>query len=520
MPTGKPFFPLPNAPKDIRDAVNHLMNSVNALLGRVDKVDKAGYVTASEVVRDYGAKAQTVELSARGTAPLNVQGLIGRLAQPQYPYVPTYSSAPSVHDPVSQNGAVVSIGEVLYRFDGSNSPGSWKPQGAVGVVLQGTWSALGSTAASGYPVGSLYYVTDRAVVYVVKVVGGANAWVYLTGVQMGAVASAPTLGTNDVGYQYLATDVNVLLVWDGAAWEAVNGYDPASGTFMPVYDQTWVLRAKLTKDGLVFYNTDGVTELCKVLATGAGVRVWATTAFGGMVIEGGQYPSIKLVPSTGATKTGQIFQDGDSLHIATDGVGERVTILLGNGYMGVNDVSPSYQLDVNGDVNTTGVYRVSGTQIAASNLSNTTTGSGKVVLDTSPTIVTPTIASFTNANHGHTDSAGGGTLAASAIGSGTLAMARVGKRTRSIAVKTADYTIQTGDDIIIGKGAITITLPQGSTVAGEEFTFVKGDATGTTVVACYGSEVLYTGSGTQNFTVKGSGFMVTWSTAESMWIAV
>lgn len=153
-------------------------------------------------------------------------------------------------------------------------------------------------------------------------------------------------------------------------------------------------------------------------------------------------------------------------------------------------------------------------------MSNGTTGSGSIVLATSPTITTPTIASFANANHGHTDSAGGGTLSASAIGSGTLAMARVGKRTRSIAVKTADYTIQTGDDIIMGKGAITITLPQGSTVIGEEFTFVKGDATGTTVVACYGSEVLYTGSGTQNFTTKGSGFMVTWSSAESMWIAV
>ena len=54
------------------------------------------------------------------------------------------------------------------------------------------------------------------------------------------------------------------------------------------------------------------------------------------------------------------------------------------------------------------------------------TGSGTtVVFNTSPTIVTPTIASFANAGHDHTDAAGGGTLSTSAIGSGTFADARI-----------------------------------------------------------------------------------------------
>lgn len=43
------------------------------------------------------------------------------------------------------------------------------------------------------------------------------------------------------------------------------------------------------------------------------------------------------------------------------------------------------------------------------------TGSGGVVLANSPTIVTPTIASLTNANHDHTNSAGGGTLGANTV---------------------------------------------------------------------------------------------------------
>ena len=46
----------------------------------------------------------------------------------------------------------------------------------------------------------------------------------------------------------------------------------------------------------------------------------------------------------------------------------------------------------------------------------TKTGTGNVVLSSSPTIVTPTIASFTNATHNHSNSAGGGQIT---LGSGT-----------------------------------------------------------------------------------------------------
>jgi hypothetical protein len=54
------------------------------------------------------------------------------------------------------------------------------------------------------------------------------------------------------------------------------------------------------------------------------------------------------------------------------------------------------------------------------------TGSGTtLVFNASPTIVTPTIASFANATHDHTDAAGGGTLSTSAIGTGTFADARI-----------------------------------------------------------------------------------------------
>jgi hypothetical protein len=48
---------------------------------------------------------------------------------------------------------------------------------------------------------------------------------------------------------------------------------------------------------------------------------------------------------------------------------------------------------------------------------------------TNKTLTTPTISSFANANHSHADSAGGGTLNASAIAAGTMATARLGSGT-------------------------------------------------------------------------------------------
>lgn len=54
------------------------------------------------------------------------------------------------------------------------------------------------------------------------------------------------------------------------------------------------------------------------------------------------------------------------------------------------------------------------------------TGSGALVFGTAPTLGTPAIADFTNAQHDHQDAADGGTLDAAAITSGTLPVARGG----------------------------------------------------------------------------------------------
>lgn len=69
------------------------------------------------------------------------------------------------------------------------------------------------------------------------------------------------------------------------------------------------------------------------------------------------------------------------------------------------------------------------------------TGTGNAVRANSPTIVTPTIASFTNAQHNHQNAAGGGTLDGAAIASGKLGWARIPAAYRSQAYKAAVQNI-------------------------------------------------------------------------------
>lgn len=74
-------------------------------------------------------------------------------------------------------------------------------------------------------------------------------------------------------------------------------------------------------------------------------------------------------------------------------------------------------------------------------LGNSVTGTGALVRETAPTLVTPTIASLTNAQHTHQNAAGGGSLDAAAIGSGVLANARVNFATPDPIGSTTPNTI-------------------------------------------------------------------------------
>lgn len=104
----------------------------------------------------------------------------------------------------------------------------------------------------------------------------------------------------------------------------------------------------------------------------------------------------------------------------------------------------------------TGVVSSVTTSAGIAALVSDETGSGALVFGTSPTIVTPTIASFANATHNHSNAAGGGTLSAAAIGSGTLVHERGGLE--------ADVSAYDGLVKISGGATSAVTAPSGAIV--------------------------------------------------------
>lgn len=77
------------------------------------------------------------ELQTGGSAPLNVQGLLGRLAQPQTGGAPALDSFPSTADPITQDGALFVLKgatNLLYRVKGDTEPETFELIGGNGTV--------------------------------------------------------------------------------------------------------------------------------------------------------------------------------------------------------------------------------------------------------------------------------------------------------------------------------------------------------------------------------------------------
>ena len=150
-------------------------------------------------------------------------------------------------------------------------------------------------------------------------------------------------------------------------------------------------------------NFDGTAALTQVIASTYGGTGNGFTKFSGPATAEKTF----TLPNASAT----VLTDNAAVTVAQGGTG---TSLAATG--GVSQVLRQSSAGAN----------ITVSQLAASDLSNGTQGSGAVVLASSPTITTPTIASLANMNHTHQDAAGGGTLNAAAIAAGTVATARLG----------------------------------------------------------------------------------------------
>ncbi len=152
--------------------LQHLRRDLFSLQSTVD-ADRAN-APAVFATPDMIPPADTTseDLQAGGQAPLNVTGLIGRLAEPQIASAPTVTVLPAFDDPITQDGALVGLSgsststPQLYRFNGVKFNPGWEALSAIGILLTGTHAVRLSTyPATAQPLGAGFFETDRYALY-------------------------------------------------------------------------------------------------------------------------------------------------------------------------------------------------------------------------------------------------------------------------------------------------------------------------------------------------------------------
>ena len=149
-------------------------------------------------------------------------------------------------------------------------------------------------------------------------------------------------------------------------------------------------------------------------------------------------------------------------------VGTSLLAVAPNGFVGINNSNPGYYLDVNGDINTTGVYRINGTQICDTTGCNPTSSSTSYVHNGTST---QTLSNF-NIQSANASSVGGVIQGAAggqtadlldlrdSTGANVFTVSSAGAvqsaSILSVATTTTTYTLNVGGDIGITAGSLYI----------------------------------------------------------------
>lgn len=87
------------------------------------------------------------------------------------------------------------------------------------------------------------------------------------------------------------------------------------------------------------------------------------------------------------------------------------------------------------------------------------TGTGALVFGSTPTLITPTIASFANATHDHTNSAGGGQLGTAALSNASVTASKLATGAANASVATSETTTSTSyADLATTTDSVTVTI--------------------------------------------------------------
>jgi len=163
--------------------------------------------------------------------------------------------------------------------------------------------------AASYPVGTLFYETNRTVLYVVANSSGTNVWQYVAGMDVQTFAGRPAdLGLNDRGYLLFITVQCHVMWWSGASWFFLDGGGGYFQDFVatPPGSLGWQLCDGTATDYLVISGADlAVTAFTTPNLTGApsGVYRKSIAAYTAAInaATAGAMSGVTAVASTGIT---------------------------------------------------------------------------------------------------------------------------------------------------------------------------------------------------------------------------
>lgn len=273
-----------------------------SLIGRTDPLVQKAFQDQAAQLQDLAAQISAIPpppkidyskisqaLAISGVSPLNVQGLVGKLSNPQRAAVSLNSSGPT-SGILAQPGTITLINGVLSYFDTTTNPGSWLPVAALAVVYMDTHAnrlALPKYNPSKNPLGAVFWETDRQLLYLNQGVYKASHWQYALGTYSLVQASIAGLGlgVNDTNLLLNVTDFDHILQWTGAAWGWGPGnpeksgmgpipfeVDPSPTTGWHLYDGTAnvpYLKSDGTLGTQTLVNLSGASPTGSYLKTGA-----------------------------------------------------------------------------------------------------------------------------------------------------------------------------------------------------------------------------------------------------------
>jgi hypothetical protein len=306
------------------------------------------------------SKAQE-SLQVSGAAPLNVQGLLGQLSQPQLASIPTVSALPAIDDPLSQDTGLVRYQGKLYLFDTTTPPGSWVPVGSVAYVSTGTYAARPVVTAADN--GLLYYSTNQNTLWVVE----AGVWTWLAGVMSGTLTpdQRPVLAAADAGFLFYATDTFERYMWSGTAWiQATRAIDSPT-FFVDATNHRVGINTLLPASGLHLVNTfltlgRFANSTYILLQRAQGTEAIPTTVASGNLIggmdflayDGTAYRDVAVIEGVVSTATTTDNVSGYlKFRTRPDGAGAALTERLRidkDGNVGINTTAPLHKLEVSG----------------------------------------------------------------------------------------------------------------------------------------------------------------------------